>query len=498
MKTTWKEFKTQAKPGCRLALVADLKSDMETPVSLFHRYRRERYAFLLESAAGGERWGRYSFIGLYPEIIFKSKGRKVTLTQNGKTSRFTSDYPLQELKKIHQQYPYVLVPNAPRFPGGAVGFAAYDEVRFFEKVLDKPPTSLCDDLQVPDLFFIYPKVILALDNVAHRLQIIYNAVIKTPGDIRREYDRGSKKLAQVARDLKKIRGKGRRQSVSPKRLVWKQNWQQADFETGVRKIRDYVYAGDVTQTVLSLRFETKGVVDGLDLYRSIRRINPSPYLFYLQYDDLRLVGASPETMVHLEGRDMTVRPIAGTRKRGQTEAEDLQLEQDLLADPKERAEHIMLVDLGRNDLGRVAQPGTVEVDQLMAIERYSHVMHIVSNVRATLAKDKDAFDLLQATFPAGTLSGSPKVRAMQIIDELEPTRRGAYGGCVGYFAYSGNMDMAITIRSALIKGGKLYVQAGAGIVADSVPEKEYEECCNKAKGMMEAVRRTLEDVVDDR
>lgn len=487
--TSFDKFKKRARPKCRVSLVGQVKTDTETPVSLFARYQREKYAFLLESVEGGERWGRYSFIGLYPELIFKSCGKQVEIIEGKKRRRYTADQPLEELRKIHQRLPFVAMPGLPRFPGGAVGYVGYDQVRFFEK---KIPTQAKEDLKLPDLYFVFPKIILVLDSVAHSLQVLYNATIESPKDVKKEYEKGRRLILTVAQALKR-RPKPSSPKKKPGKITWTTNQGQKAFEAGVKKIREYIFAGDVTQTVLSVRFEANISLEAFSLYRALRTVNPSPYLFYLQLDDLKIVGASPETMVRLEGREMVLRPIAGTRRRGKDDAEDTQLEQELLADPKERAEHIMLVDLGRNDLGRVAEKGTVTVDQLMIIERYSHVMHIVSNVKAQLAAGKDAFDLLRATFPAGTLSGSPKVRAMQIIEELEPTRRGIYGGCIGYFAYSGNMDMAITIRSAVIQKGKIYLQAGAGIVADSVPDKEYEECCNKAKGMMKAVEHAFND-----
>ncbi len=430
----------------------EVPCDFETPVSLFSRWQDEKYAALLESAEGGEKWGRYSFIGLYPSHIVRSR---------------PGCDPLPELRKS-MPFDFAQGRGAAtgvggRFAGGLVGYVSYDAVRRFEKI----PQQARDDLKLPDFCFFRPRLVLVLDNLKHSLKIV--------SDNRSLIDRALRILKRPSREGGVGRGK---------ELRWRQTLTKGEFEKRVRKVKEYILAGDVTQAVLSVRFSAAARVDPFQLYRRLRQVNPSPYLFYLKMGDLQIAGASPETMVRLEQGEMILRPIAGTRPRGKTEAEDRRLERELLADPKERAEHIMLVDLGRNDLGRVAEPGSVKVDELMKVERYSHVMHLVSNVRGRLPRRKDAFDLLRAAFPAGTLTGSPKVRAMEIIEELEPVRRGIYGGSVGYFSDNGNMDMAITIRSALFHKGKVYVQAGAGIVADSVPAREYEECVNKAKGIL--------------
>lgn len=478
--TSFEEFKKRARPGSRVPIVGQIVNDLQTPIALYSRFSREPHSFLLESVEGGEKWGRYSFIGLSPSVIFKSQGRKVEVIEGKKRIRRESEDPLGELKKILGRYQDTSFAGLPRFTGGAVGLISYDMVRFFEKL----PVRTKDKLGVPDLYFIIPEILLITDSLEQTLMILYDTRIDREASVRTEYDRGRRLIHKVMGSLKKQENKKLVKLSSPK---WKSSLTEGQFKNNVERVKEYVLAGDVTQTVLSIRFEASSRIDPLALYRSLRRVNPSPYMFLLKFGDTNLVGASPETMVRLEEGEMTLRPIAGTRRRGKNEKEDLALEKELLADAKERAEHIMLVDLGRNDLGRVAVPRTVEVDELMTIERYSHVMHIVSNVRAKLAKEKDSFDLLRATFPAGTLTGSPKIRAMEIIEELEPVRRSFYGGAVGYFSFSGNMDLAITIRSALLKKGKIIVQAGAGIVADSVPESEYQECLNKAKGMIKAV-----------
>ncbi len=472
----------------RLPLVASWVNDLETSVSLYRRFEKEKHSFLLESVQGGEKWGRYSFIGLYPSVIFESAGDRIRVTE-GRRKRTLSlkklGHPdaLESLKRLLQAYVPVGDDEESRFLGGAVGFVSYDMVRFFEKL----PERAKDDRHVPDLAFMIPQILLAMDNLSMDLKIVYDLRFHTtdPRVLKKLYDEGVRLIQSV---VKKIRQpKPDRPSSKKTALKWKESLGESGYKKAVETIKEYVMAGDVTQTVPSNRFEARADIASLDLYRAVRRVNPSPYLFHYKFAGMTLVGASPETMVRLENGEMSVRPIAGTRPRGKTDAQDEAFAKDLLADPKEVAEHVMLVDLGRNDLGRVAASGSVTVDELMTIERYSHVMHIVSNVKARLAEGRDMFDVLRATFPAGTLSGSAKVRAMQIIEELEPVRRGPYGGCVGYFGFNGNMDMAITIRSALLMRGKIYIQAGAGIVADSDPAAEYQEVRNKARAMIRSV-----------
>jgi anthranilate synthase component 1 len=478
--TPFSTFQKMARPGARVPIVGELVNDLDTPVALYGNFAAEKYSFLLESVEGGEKWGRYSFIGLLPSLVFRSRGRRVEIFEGKKRTVREAPDPINELKKVLERYQFVSSPDLPRFTGGAVGSVSYDAVRFFEKIPDrnKPDTG------TPDLYFIVPEILVMADNLEQTLKIIYDARIDALPSVKKEYEKGCRLIRKVASLLERRIRPPKPRAPAPR---WRPSLTEEEYRKIVERTREYIFAGDITQAVLSIRFEARSKVDPFSLYRAIRRVNPSPYMFLLRFDGMNLVGASPETMVRLEEGEMTLRPIAGTRPRGRNEQEDVALEKELLSDAKERAEHIMLVDLGRNDLGRVAASGTVKVDELMTIERYSHVMHIVSNVRAKLAAGKDAFDLLKASFPAGTLSGSPKIRAMEIIEELEPVRRGFYGGCVGYFSFSGNMDMAITIRSALLQKGKIVVQAGAGIVADSKPELEYKECLNKAQAVMKAV-----------
>ncbi|HEX5036703.1 MAG TPA: anthranilate synthase component I family protein [bacterium] len=461
------EFRKLAKPGCRVPLVGEIPMDLETPLAVYKAFEKEDYRFLLESVERGEKWGRYSFIGLYPSVVFKASADR-----------------LDELKKTMNQYRFVPTPGLPIFPGGAVGIVAYDAVRSFEKIPDRKTKGV----DLPDLYFVVPQILLVSDSYQQTLKIVYDARIAKASSVKSEYERGCRMIKKVAAAIAaRHPAQSRKAAKREEKPHWKASISSEEHARGVARIRDYIMAGDVTQCVYAIRFQSKLKMDDLELYRALRRVNPSPYMFHLKFDGTALVGASPETMVRLEDGEMTLRPIAGTRRRGRDDAHDAAMEKELLADQKERAEHIMLVDLGRNDLGRVAEAGSVKVDELMKIERYSHVMHIVSNVRAKLAQGKDAFDLLKATFPAGTLSGSPKIRAMQIIEELEPVRRSFYGGCVGYFSFSGNMEMAITIRSALLQNGIVTLQAGGGIVADSVPAMEYKEIVNKSKAVMRAI-----------
>lgn len=459
------DFKKLAKPGCRVPLVAEMPLDLDTPLAVYKAFEREKYRFLLESVERGEKWGRYSFVGLYPSTVFQESADR-----------------LDELKKIVHSHRFVSVPGLPLFPGGAVGIVSYDAVRSFERLPDLKRKGV----DLPDLYFMVPQILLISDSFEQSLKIVYDARIDSVSSVKKEYDKGCRLIKKVAAQIAARKPERRAKPVkaSPR---WTQSVTREEHARNIAKIREYIFAGDVTQTVYAIRFQSKTKMNDLDLYRALRRVNPSPYMFHLNFDGTALVGASPETMVRLENGEMILRPIAGTRRRGKDAAEDLALEKELLADEKECAEHIMLVDLGRNDLGRVAEAGSVHVDELMKVERYSHVMHIVSNVRAKLAKGKDAFDLLKASFPAGTLSGSPKIRAMEIIEELEPVRRSFYGGCVGYFGFSGNMEMAITIRSVLLKDGVVTVQSGGGIVADSKAEDEYQEVLNKSKAVMRAI-----------
>jgi len=480
------QFKRLAKNGNLVPVYKEILADMETPVSAFTKVGMDRYAYLLESVEGGEKLGRYSFISSHPSLIFESKGRRVTLSLKSPAIRQVKevDSPLDELRKIIQKYKPVNVEGLPRFYGGAVGYIGYDMVRFIENLPNKNP----DDLNLPDSEFIFTDNILIFDHIAHTIKVVSCVHLEERGSLRDLYDRTCKKIEDLITELrKKPRSAPKMVKSGYHRTGTKSNFSRKGFEKIVNKAKDYIKAGDIIQTVLSQRLETKVTAHPFDIYRALRVINPSPYMFYLSLGGMNLIGSSPEILIRQEGRTVEVRPIAGTRPRGKDEFEDKKLEKELLKNPKERAEHLMLVDLGRNDLGRVCEYGSVEVPELMVVERYSHVMHIVSGVIGRLRRGIDSFDVLRACFPAGTVSGAPKVRAMEIIEELENLRRGPYAGAVGYFSFQGNMDMAITIRTILIKGREAFLQAGAGIVADSVPRNEYYETMNKAKALREAI-----------
>jgi anthranilate synthase component 1 len=481
------EFSRKAIDGNLIPVYREILADMETPVSAFRKIDRGEYAFLLESVEGGEKWGRYSFLGSNPRLIFKAKGTAAEeITEAGVRSYPIKNDMLEPLKAILQQYRPVPVDNLPRFYGGMVGFLAYDVVRQFERL----PATTKDDLDLPDALFLLPDILLIFDTVSHRIKVVSNAFVPdaTPRRLREVYDDAVGKIDSVVEMLRRPLDVRDKAGGGGEKSPLCSTMSHAEFTRAVQRAQEYVRAGDVVQAVISQRLSTKTTADPFDIYRALRTINPSPYMYYLRLGDFQVVGSSPELLVRLEEGRIDLRPIAGTRPRGRNDAEDLRLEQELLADPKEQAEHIMLVDLGRNDVGRVAQVGSVAVSELMTVERYSHVMHIVSNVKGILADGHDAFDLLRACFPAGTVTGAPKIRAMEIIEELEPVRRGPYAGAVGYFGFSGNMDTCITIRTVIVAGGTAHVQAGAGIVADSDPEREYEETMNKAKGMLAAIR----------
>lgn len=482
---TLEEFRQKAKQGNLIPVYREILADMETPVSAFRKIDDGKYSFLLESVEGGEKWARYSFLGSRPEVVVRSRDRQVEILRRGKKElrTFVSD-PLEAIKDVLSEYRPVPDLGLPRFYGGGVGFIGFDVVRFFERMPERQKPGL----GLPDVLFMITDTLVIFDNVTHRIKVVSNAHVNG-GSVTAAYREAVKKIDGIVKKLKSpVRGKGaggRRKKATSGAL--KSNFTQPQYEQAVLKAKEYIKAGDIFQVVPSQRFERKVTAEPFEIYRALRLINPSPYMYFLRCGDATVVGASPEVMVRLEGDRIELRPIAGTRKRGATEDEDRALEQDLLADPKERAEHIMLVDLGRNDVGRVSTMGSVHVSELMVIERYSHVMHIVSNVRGTIAPGRDAYDVVRACFPAGTVSGAPKIRAMEIIDELEPTRRGPYAGAVGYFGFSGSMDTCITIRTLVIKDKTAYIQAGGGVVADSVPALEYQETVNKAKAMMRAV-----------
>ncbi len=481
---TFQEFEKLSREGNLIPVYQEILADLETPVSAFKKLNGTSPSFLLESVEGGEKWGRYSFLGIGTAMIFRSKGETVEVLRDGELLHSTKEEdPLLKLKEIMDRYRPVDVPGLPRFYGGAVGYLSYDMVRFMENI----PNSKADDLKTYDSYFIIPNNIVIFDNTRNTMKLVANVFLdgsSTPED---SYVEATSTINRMIHKLDQPLDLTQLKADDGVPLFVDSNFKEKDFTEAVDKCREYIINGDIIQVVLSQRFEMEIDVEPFDLYRALRTINPSPYMFYLQFEDLTLVGSSPEVLVRKEGERVEVRPIAGTRPRGKTEDEDERLTEDLLSDPKEQAEHVMLVDLGRNDLGRVAQFGSVDVTNLMRIEKYSHVMHIVSDVEGRLKNGYDSFNVLRAAFPAGTLTGAPKVRAMEIIEEIEPVRRGTYGGAVGYFSFSGNMDMCITIRTMLIMNGKIYLQAGAGIVYDSDPKMEHRETQHKAKGMLKAV-----------
>jgi anthranilate synthase component 1 len=426
-------------------------------------------------------------MGMDPMFIFKSRGTQVTIQSGGNSDEQTNQDPLRLLETRLAAYRPARVEGLPRFFGGAVGYIGYETVSFFEPIPDRLP----DNLGVPDTWFMVPRVVLIFDNLKQSIKVVVNVHVTPEAELEGCYDSATEHINgiidRLSQPVSVLGQKG--QSSVPGQIQNKIPRDQ--FESMVAKAKEYIRQGEIIQVVLSQGFEADTSADPFDVYRALRRINPSPYLFYLRFDGTALLGSSPEVMVRLEGKRITLRPIAGTRPRGKSEAEDKSLEAELLADPKERAEHVMLVDLARNDVGRVAEFETVKLTDLMIVEHYSHVMHIVSNVEGILRDGLNAFDVLRASFPAGTVSGAPKVRAMEIINELEPCRRGPYSGAVGYFSFDGNMDLAITIRTIVIKDEKAFIQAGAGIVADSIPRKEYEETVHKASALFEALRMKI-------
>jgi anthranilate synthase component I len=485
IRPTFKEFCRFAEQGNLIPIYQELLMDLETPLSFFKRLERDDYSFLLESVEGSERWARYSFLGTRPQCIFKARGNQVDIIETGKKTSFTTESPLKSLEELLRGCQAVTVPGVPPFFGGALGYVAYNAVEQFHEIADGKK----DPLALPEIFFIFVQTLVAFDNLKHTIKVIDNVRVDQHKNLRQAYDRASERIQKVISSLqRKPRG------IEPRDLTqtqgnrkFRSNLTQEEFRNAVIRAKEYIKAGDIIQVVLCQRLETQTASDPFEIYRALRFINPSPYMFYLELEDLRVIGSSPETMVRLTGDIIELRPIAGTRRRGATPEEERELEADLMADPKERAEHIMLVDLGRNDVGRVAEIGSVEVNELMAIERYSHVIHIVSNVRGKLAADMTPFDLFVSAFPAGTVSGAPKIRAMQIISELEPEKRGLYAGAIGYFGYNGNLDTCIVIRTIVMRGKRVLINAGAGIVADSDPDTEYQETLNKARAMLKAV-----------
>jgi anthranilate synthase component 1 len=493
------DFLKLAEQGNLIPVTRRLLADFETPLSAYKKIRGQGESFLFESVEGGMHIGRYSFVGCNPRAVIKQTGQRVELIENGKvTEQFevvprTGEAPagqgvrdgLEVVERVLKRYRAVTVPGLPRFTGGAVGFIGYEFIHDVEPIVPRPPH---DELNTPTMYFLIADELLIFDRVAQTITILVNAIIENGVSAADAYEDAIGEIDRLVSLLEQpLEEAPVTVPSNAPNLPFTSNVAQEKFFANVQKAKEYIVAGDIIQVVGSQRFSTPVKASPLDIYRAARSVNPSPYMFLLELNGLALAGASPELHVRCEDGEVEIRPIAGTRRRGATPAEDDALQAELLADPKERAEHVMLVDLARNDLGRVCDFGSVKVRDLMIVERYSHVMHIVSQVEGKLSGSKTPYDVMRATFPAGTLSGAPKVRAMQIISELEQTTRGPYGGCVGYFSFNGNLDCCITIRTALLKDGKAYVQAGGGWVNDSTPEAEYQETVNKAKAMMKAI-----------
>jgi anthranilate synthase component 1 len=489
------EFRSLARQGNLVPVTRVLLADIETPLSAYKKIRGAGESFLFESVEGGEHLGRYSFVGCNPRAIIRQEGARVRLLENGKvTEEYAVGAPgtagavrdgLEVVERVMKRFQPVTVPGLPRFTGGAVGYIGYEFIHDVEPVVPRPAR---DELGTPVIYFMIADQLLVFDRVAQTLMVMVNAVIEDAAGIEDAYEQA---VSEIERLVALLEQPTEHHPVTlpkdPPDLDFTSNLTREQFHANVLKSKEYIRSGDIIQVVGSQRFSVESAASPLDVYRAARSINPSPYMFLLELGGFSLVGASPEIHVRSEDGQVEIRPIAGTRRRGRTEAEDKALETELLADPKERAEHVMLVDLARNDLGRVCDYGSVQVKDLMIIERYSHVMHIVSQVEGALSQSRTPYDLMRATFPAGTLSGAPKIRAMQIIAELEGTARGPYGGCVGYFSFNGNLDCCITIRTALLKDGRVFVQSGGGWVNDSEPEAEYQETVNKSKAMLKAV-----------
>jgi anthranilate synthase component 1 len=492
---TLDEFIELTKHGNVIPVFAEFIADGETPVSAFKKLDCGGYSFLFESTEKNDVSGRFSFIGVDPRLVMRSHGREVRIIESQKEHRLQiSRGPVDEVQKLMSRYQFVSRPELPRFAGGAVGFIGYEAIHFFEPKVLLPSQ---DELGLPEALLMVPSAILIFDHRLRSLKIVLNAFLED-GEIEKVYSLAVESINEIACKLAQpiqlplipiaedeLVSVGR---VNGTQRTYQSNFKPEDFKRAVNRVKEYILAGDIFQVVLSQRFESSFSGTPLDFYRCLRFINPSPYMFCLNFgSDFSLVGSSPEMHVRLTGDTVEIRPIAGTRARGLTPAQDEANAAELLADPKERAEHIMLVDLARNDVGRVAEFGSVRVTEFMQIERYSHVMHIVSNVVGRMRSGCTVFDVVRATFPAGTVSGAPKIRAMQIIGELEKTRRGCYAGAIGYFGFDGNFDSCIALRCAVLKNGQAYFQAGAGIVADSDPQREYEETLNKARAMMKAL-----------
>ncbi len=483
--TDFDTFSELARQGNLIPVYREILGDLETPVAAYKKLRGQGCSYLLESVEGGEKWGRFSFLGLNPSLLFQVQDGRATIRRQQREESLEAGVdPFEHLRRLLTEFRAVAGPGLPRFWGGLVGYLGYDMVRYIERLPELTPPG-----PMPDARLMLADNLLIFDNLRQTIKVMSLVHLNPEVSLKSQYERAEAAIEVLIERLGQPVPRGlpaKNRSAGPALTA---NLTREDFEAMVVRGKEYIAAGDVIQVVLSQCFQTALRHDPLDLYRALRLINPSPYMFYLDHGDLQLVGASPEILVRLEDGRITYRPIAGTRPRGADEAADRELEAELLADPKERAEHLMLVDLGRNDVGRVAKIGSVRVPELFSIERYSHVMHIVSQVEGELAPGCDGLDVLRSTFPAGTVAGAPKVRAMEIIEELEPTRRGPYAGAVGYLGFGGNLDFCITIRSFAVHGGQVYLQVGAGIVADSDPGREYQETVNKGLALMRALER---------
>jgi anthranilate synthase component I len=484
----FREFQRLAKQGNLIPVYDVFSADLLTPVSAYLRIAQgARYSFLLESVEGGEKIARYTFAGANPEELFRYANGACVLESRDRVVWEERD-PVSFLRERMERFQPVRLPGLPPLVAGAIGYFSYDMVRLIERL----PRQLRDEIGLYDAMLMFYHGIVAFDHVQHRLWVLRNVFTEGEGSLRAKYEAAVREINRTKRKLEepvaaeRPKKKAKAKKRTPLRV--KSNFQRGEYLAVVRKAKAYIRAGDIFQVVLSQRFSAKTQADPFEVYRELRVLNPSPYPFYLQMNDVSIVGTSPEMLVKVQGRDVFYRPIAGTQPRGSDEAEDLRLEKEMLASEKERAEHIMLVDLGRNDLGRVCDYGTVKVEQLLAVERFSHVMHLVSSLRGRLREDVDCFDALMACFPAGTVSGAPKVRAMEIIEELERTRRGIYAGGVLYLDFAGNLDSCIALRTMVIKNGVAHVQAGGGIVADSTPEGEFQETVNKSRALLTALK----------
>ncbi len=489
------EYLKLCQKGNLIPVYREVLADLDTPVSTYFKIaQKAEYSFLLESVEGEEKVARYSFLARDPRLIIEAKKGTVEVRHlhgKPKVDIFKDvGSPLPIIRSIMSQYKFVETPALPRFCGGLVGYIGYDTVRYFEHLPNQPK----DDTNLPEALLILAQDLVIFDHINHKIKIV-SCVFNEDGASKAQK---LKNYATACQHIKKIFNDlhtplnvplDSTPQQCPKHMTFRSNMDEATYKRMVTRAKKEIYKGEIIQAVLSQRFETKLKTDPIHIYRALRALNPSPYMYFLNFKNIQIVGSSPELLVRCENGTVETRPIAGTRPRGKNELQDAELAADLLSDPKERAEHVMLVDLGRNDLGRVCEEGSVHVPEFMLVERYSHVMHIVSSVRGKLKHGKDALDVLQAAFPAGTLSGAPKIRAMEIIDELEPTARGPYGGCIGYFSFSGNLDSCITIRTIVVTQGRAYIQAGAGIVADSKPKTEYQETVNKARAQMVAIEQ---------